>query len=196
VPSPDVPGTTSYLWDVQARTATDAWAVGGYVDATGRSYALALHWDGQQWSVLPSPTFGTASAMLDAVTASGGGVWAVGETDDAHDGGRPLVEQFTGGSWQAVALPAAGSAFTDLWGVAAASGTTWAVGTFYNPIADRNQTLILRGDGSTWSVVNGPDPGSGDNILAGITAVPGQLWAVGTYDDGGNRLPLLEQHPG
>jgi hypothetical protein len=151
---------------------------------------------GRVWSVLPSPSFGTASAMLDAVTAGPGGVWAVGETDDARDGARPLVERFAGGAWRPVDLPLAGSAFTDLWGVATAAGATWAVGSFYDPAADRNRTLVLRGDGRGWTVANGPDPGSGDNILAGAAAVSGQVWAVGTYDDGGNRLPLLERRAG
>jgi hypothetical protein len=38
----------------------------------------------------------------------------------------------------------------------------------------------------------GPNPGNGSNILGGITAINGQLWAVGIDDNGGSELPLVE----
>jgi len=38
----------------------------------------------------------------------------------------------------------------------------------------------------------GPNPGSGDNILGGLTAIDGQLWTAGMFDDGSSNLPLVE----
>jgi hypothetical protein len=38
----------------------------------------------------------------------------------------------------------------------------------------------------------GPDPGSGSNILGGVTAIGGHAWAAGIYDDGGSEMPLIE----
>jgi hypothetical protein len=39
----------------------------------------------------------------------------------------------------------------------------------------------------------GPNPGtSGSNILGGITAIDGQPWAAGIYDNGGSELPLAK----
>ena len=67
-----------------------------------------------------------------------------------------------------------------------------AVGTFVDPTTDNNETLILRGTGDHWTVDQGPNPGSGSNILGGLTAIGGHLWAAGTFDDGGSRLPLVE----
>jgi len=61
-----------------------------------------------------------------------------------------------------------------------------------DPKTDNNETLILRGAGHRWSVDHGPNPGSGSNILGGITAIGGQLWAAGVYDHGGSELPLVE----
>ena len=72
-----------------------------------------------------------------------------------------------------------------------AGGTAWAVGTYVDPKTDNN-TLILDGNGTDWTVAASPEPGSGSNILGGVTAIDGQLWAAGIYDDGGSRLPLLE----
>ncbi len=48
-----------------------------------------------------------------------------------------------------------------------------------DPKTDNNNTLILHGHGGAWTVDAGPEPGSGSNILDGITAIGGQLWAAG-----------------
>jgi hypothetical protein len=66
------------------------------------------------------------------------------------------------------------------------------VGTYVDPKTDANQSLILRGDGSTWTIDPGPDPGTSSDILGGVTAIGGQLWAVGTYQSNGSRMPLIE----
>ena len=86
----------------------------------------------------------------------------------------------------------AGSNWTNLYGIAAAGGAVWATGTFVDPKTDNNDILILRGTGNHWTVDPGPNPGSGSHILGGLTAIDGQLWAAGTFDDGGSRLPLVE----
>ena len=65
----------------------------------------------------------------------------------------------------------------------AAGGTVWAVGTYVDPKTDNN-TLTLLGDGDDWSVDAGPNPGPGSNILGGVTAIDGKLWAAGIYDEG------------
>jgi hypothetical protein len=58
----------------------------------------------------------------------------------------------------------------------AADGSTYAAGWFI----DIEQTLIEHGVKGQWSIDPTPDPGTGDNGFAGITAVPGGgLWAVG-----------------
>jgi hypothetical protein len=157
---------------------------------------LIEHWDGAQWMVVPSPTHGTASALLDSVVGSDGKVWAVGETDDPAMGGHPLVEEFKDGVWTTVDLPPAGSKFISLWGVAAANDKVWAVGTFVDPTSGNNETLIFRHDETGWSVVIGPNPGSGSNLLGGIASSgdDGSLWAVGIFDDEGSNLPLIERH--
>ena len=70
----------------------------------------------------------------------------------------------------------------------------WAVGTFVDPTTDANQTLMLRRQGQgIWHVVNGPNPGPGDNILGGIVNTGNTLWAVGTDSDWA-REPLIERH--
>lgn len=197
VPSAN-PGTTdNHLYGVKAVGPEDVWAVGQQLGATGPDQALIEHWDGRQWSVVPSAGHGTASAMLFSVTTGDGGVWAVGQTDDAVAGSRPLIERFVDGAFTNVSLPAsAGSIFTSLWGVTESDDTVWAVGTFEDVASGNNEPLILRGDGGKFSVVNGPNPsgGAGSDLLAGVAAIGDTVWAVGLYDTGGNRLTLAQRH--
>src|SRR5262245_23809836 len=44
------------LYSVSARTPSDIWAVGDQQGADGKFRTLAEHWDGQQWSVVPTLT--------------------------------------------------------------------------------------------------------------------------------------------
>jgi hypothetical protein len=195
VPSPNPGSTGNFLYGLDAVSPDNVWAVGQRLGDQAPDQTLIEHWNGSHWTVVPSPVFDSASALLDAVTVADGEAWAVGETDDPVQGARPLVERFDDGAWRTVDLPhAAGSRWTDLFGVTAADGTVWAVGTFVDPASGNNETLILRGEDDEWTVSHGPNPGSGSNILGGIASVGDRLWAVGTYEDGGSRLPLIESH--
>ena len=73
-----------------------------------------------------------------------------------------------------------------------AQGTVWAVGTYVDPQTDNNNTLILEGNDGAWTVDAGPEPGSGSNILGGVTTIAGKAWAARIYDDGGSEMPLVE----
>jgi hypothetical protein len=167
--------------------------VGQQLGAKAPDRGLAEHWNGQKWSAVPSPEAASASVMLDAVTANHGQVWAAGEADSPASGGRPIIVHRRGHHWQTAHLPSsAGTNWTNLYGIAKARGSVWASGTFVDPKTDNNDILILRGTGNHWTVDPGPNPGSGSNILGGLTAIDGQLWTAGIFDDGGSNLPLVE----
>ena len=123
-------------------------------------------------------------------------MWVDGEADSPSAGGRPLIESYSGGIWQTASLPAsAGSIWTNLYGITVAGGTIWAAGTYVDPKTDNNNTLILSSTGGgAWTVDPGPDPGSGSNILGGLTTIDGHLWASGVYDDGGSEIPFIEHY--
>jgi hypothetical protein len=193
VPSPDPGSTGNHLYGVAAASPDDIWAVGQQLGSGGPDQALIEHWDGAKWSTVLSPSETSGTTMLDAVAVGGDRAWAVGEHDSAAGGGRPLVEQYSHGAWSIVTIPSsAGSAWTDLWGVAVGPGGVCAVGTDLDPVTGNNDALILKGAGGVWSAVPGPQPGSGNNIVAGVANVGGQLWAAGSFDNGGNLRPLLE----
>jgi hypothetical protein len=79
----------------------------------------------------------------------------------------------------------------------AADASTWAVGWAIDPTSGNHFTLTLQGVNGTWSIVPSPNPGTADNGLAGITAIPGGgMWAVGVTSSGtGNFSTLIMYHP-
>lgn len=81
VPSPNATTHGNYLYSVDANPtygANDVWAVG--YDLTGtRGETLVLHWDGIQWSIVPSTSSAAYHNQLNKVTTlSSQDVWAVG----------------------------------------------------------------------------------------------------------------------
>ena len=109
-----------------------------------------------------------------------------------------------GASAAASCLPGAGvqpvspgTQGTELNGVAVLSACdAWAVGLQSDgPADDPDKSLIERWDGTSWTVVPSPDPGSARNELAGVRAVsPSNVWAVGFFDNGGGRPRTLIVH--
>src|SRR5436190_12918041 len=83
--------------------------------------------------------------------------------------------------WSVVPSPN-GSSSSGLSGVAVVSANdVWAVGSSGNQRSGA-QTLIEHWNGSSWSVVTSPNPGSIYNTLYGVTAVSTtNVWAVGYY---------------
>jgi len=60
----------------------------------------------------------------------------------------------------------------------------WAVGWISGNGA--NQNLTERWNGSSWSAVTSPSPGTTDNVLNGVDVLSlSNAWAVGAYSDGG-----------
>src|SRR3954452_23222592 len=96
------------LWGINARTASDAWAVG--VEATQTSNdTLAMHWNGTSWTAVPTPNPESdcedGDILWGGQTLSGVSgvsptdVWAVGS---GCYGISPLIEHWNGTSWSLV----------------------------------------------------------------------------------------------
>jgi hypothetical protein len=146
---------------------------------------LILHWNGRQWSLIPSPNAGAGDNALVAVAAaSERDIWAVGY----HASGsvyRSLVEHWNGNRWTIVSLPLLGGGGDGLNAVdATAPGVVWAVGGSAG-IRGPSQPLVLRLSGQRWSSV--PAPASlRSATLNGVTASGGSgAWIVGAIRSGG-----------
>src|ERR1039457_5987995 len=141
-------GRSGNLNGVSADSATDAWAVGYYINPT----AQALHWNGTKWSQVASPNpGGTAGNFLTGVSAdSATDAWAVGGYINPTTGAsETLALHWNGTKWSKVASPnpggtAGSSDYSYLNGVSANSATyAWAVGAYINPTTFATESLAL-----------------------------------------------------
>jgi len=222
VPSPNATAGTppvatgNQLVAVAAASPTSVWAVGSYNSGTAAApldQALVEHFDGTSWTVVPSPDQTnvngavTQNELLAVSADSPTDVWAVGYYADVNVYGFPvnqlLVEHYDGTAWSL--LPSTSQPFdvfgprsgmNQFLGVDALSPTNvWAVGRYNNGSAP--QTLAEHFDGTSWTWVSTPDPGTTADLLSSITTTSsGNLYAAGYQASSGANQTLIEQYNG
>lgn len=199
VPSPN-PGFYNYLVGVEAISANDVWVVGHTYDPAAPNFGyrtLTMHWNGTQWSVVPSPNPGPNYNYLYGVTAiSSNDIWAVGKYGTDVD--RSLVLHWDGAAWNVVPSPNVPGAIGNiLLGVTALSTQdAWAVGySEYSGSEPFRLALSLHWDGTVWNMVPNPNPSASQNVLNGVSATsPGEAWTVGFYNNVNHYSNTLTQH--
>jgi hypothetical protein len=99
---PRVANRHHQLNDVVAIAPDDVWAVGDYRNVAGAFHAITYHWDGTQWSHIPSPIEDVSDSGLDDVAATGpNDVWAIGGAPDTG----VLLMHWDGSQWSLVQPP-------------------------------------------------------------------------------------------
>jgi hypothetical protein len=188
------PGVGGYLFGVTAVSSSDAWAVG----RTSGDLSLVEHWNGRQWTTVPSPNDPTAQVdVLQGVAAvSPTDIWAVGyATVNVGPPQDTLIEHWNGHTWSIVSSPNGGVSDNTLTSVTAISSTdVWAVGNYFNTTTNHHALLTEHWNGRTWTIV--PAPGFGSDLLfTSVTSTDAShVWAVGhSTGQGGN---LIEQWNG
>lgn len=210
-PSPDAPGANqSWFHDLAYNGANDIWAVGrGYGQFTPGDWnqvTLAAHFDGNAWTVVPTPNPAPALDLtyceLNAVEAiSPSNVWAAGTRVDRDDGPgyvglHNLVLHWDGSSWQQMDAPipasfgaqgVSGDGIYDI--LALAADDIWFFGEWIRMNAQGftfRHALAMHYDGSGFTVHEDfPIVGSnGATIYASDAASPDDIWAVGAGGDG------------
>jgi hypothetical protein len=168
---------------ILAVAPNDLWAAGD---------AALCHYDGQGWTIVPSPQprpefQEIAYPLLDLSGTGPNDVWAVGAR--IIDNGQftewsTLIEHWDGTEWTAFYLPG-----EFMSGVAAvAPDDVWALGT------DGALPLILHYDGVDWSVAPAPQPpGLGGRLAAALALGADNVWAVGQSfeSDGDSRTFVI-----
>jgi hypothetical protein len=182
VPSPNPNNRLNELNGVVAISPSNAWAVGNTSSGNIPDQAtLTLHWDGTQWSIIPSSSPGSAGLnTLYAVDAnSANDVWAVGSYTNVGEFAQTLIEHWDGTSWSVIPSANVPGANNELYGVVAVGpNNVWAVG-YWGNAASGFSTLVEHWNGSSWSVVLSPNP-QGDNFLSAVSATgANDIWAVG-----------------
>jgi hypothetical protein len=195
VPAVDPNGGGNALYAVDATSSGSVYAV-GQTGAAFPSQALVEHWNGSAWSLLASPADSSESLTTLGVTGSDTALTLVG---DRESGTAPYTTEVATGAPSSLSLatsPSNGTGENDLFGAATgADGTIYAVGWYVDPSSGNYFSLIEHETGGVWSIDSTPDPGTGSNGFAGITAIPGGgLWAVGNSSSNGNNATLIAHH--
>ncbi|QKG24552.1 hypothetical protein [Actinomadura verrucosospora] len=159
----DVPGFAN-IHDLQALTATDAWAVGDRSDPQLGSVPAVAHFDGATWKSVPPPAGTGNEWFLRVVPVAADDVWAITQKHLAH---------WNGSAWTAIAPPAGVADLGDL--TVDASGTPWVAPAPTAPPAKPP----YRYSGGKWEMA--PVPAGA--VVTGLAAVPGGIWGVGTQGD-------------
>jgi len=182
VASPDPSTTSNQLFGVTAVSAGDVWAAGSEVPnilgATPMTDTLILHWNGTKWSTVSSPNVTGASNTLYGVDAnSATSAWAVGNECDFFACPYPgvttgtLIMHWNGKTWSKVSSPSPGDTNNVLFGVSVVtSDDAWAVGDTSGGPAGGNGSLVVHWNGTKWSRVASPNPGSQFNDLQAVSA--------------------------
>jgi hypothetical protein len=193
------PAISGRLFSVAAVSAKDVWAV-GWTSSPNVTQTLVEHWNGTQWSVVSSPNPSAINVLNSVVKISANNVWAAGDYTNSPAPSAdytPLIEHWNGAVWSVVSVTLQGSSDV-LNGIAAASANNIIVVGDYRASTDPQGpyfTLIEQWNGTTWSVVTSPSPGSVDSDLGAAARVPktNHFWAVGSTYDGTTYKTLTEK---
>jgi Phosphoesterase family len=172
------------LTAIAGRSPSDIWAVGSLLPRANATIVrtLAIHYNGKTWAAVRTPRNGAqASSFYGVAALPDGTAWAVGiHTRATGHTSQSLAEHWDGHAWTVVPTPNPGSAEDMLYSVTAVSDNdVWAAGTYAGP-DNAFHPLLEHWNGTSWSVVPVPGPGTQDGILTSVTSSPGQgVWAAG-----------------
>ena len=184
--SPSVPDFSNHLYGMSAISPEDIWIVGASHQGTDLWRTLALHWDGREWRIVPTPSKLKISSLnaVAGTTMDDGRwtmeVWAVGEEllGNRTAGARALVMRWDGVEWRTVETGIEEQNATLSAVAAIAPDDVWAAGSYSDMSGTVLKPLLAHWDGTTWSRV---EAGS-DGAIWGMSAVSAtDVWAVGNF---------------
>lgn len=188
-PAP-LPGGGGQVASIVCASARSCVAV-GYTSATGApddEHPLVATWDGAAWSVAAVAGVGARGTLQSVACAAASSCVAVGTTYTGTAGHRStLAVAGSGRTWSVVPSPGQG---TDSWlnavsCVGPASCVAVGMWSDVDPTDEEpgSSTLVETWNGSAWSIVPSPDPGTGGEgaLLSVSCASPTSCVAVGSY---------------
>lgn len=160
------------LNDLQALTATDAWAVGSRFVGPGPEVVPAMaHFDGSTWTAVTPPPIpaSISSTFLRVAPVGPNDVWALARRDLAH---------WNGTDWTVIPLPREFTAGRDL--AVDGNGDPWVT-----PFTGAR--VPYRYSGGTWHPATIPS----GKVMSYITAIPGTSTIWGVAHSGGYVDPMV-----
>jgi hypothetical protein len=188
-----LPGDT-YLVGTADISATDAYAIG---DSTPLASGELARWNGTAWSAVayPLPTSTGFPTTLNAISADGpNDVWIIGsymiQVSQTNLRYETFSDHWNGSTWSVVPMPLVNSSnnllayeFSSVDAISPAN--VWAVGGSGDNVigigGSPSDTLVEHWNGTAWSIVPSPSPGSNDALTGVTESGTSDLWAAG-YD--------------
>jgi hypothetical protein len=174
---------------LQALSANNIWGVGYCGTNSIIPHVLIEHWDGKQWSWMPSPV--PPGSDLTAITAAAANdIWAVGNTRPKNQSG-PLILHWNGVSWSIVPslslTSQCGGTCSLNGGAAISKENIWIIGSTSFGSAER--AFFLHWNGKSWSTVNIPAANLYESRLNDVQQIShsSHLWAVGCSTKGADQ---------
>ena len=186
VPSRNRRNGSNLLNSVAHIPRTDSfWSVGG----------LAERWNGSTWSTRPALNIGADNNVEGvAVTLDRGTpqAWVAGNSDVPgvdHD----VVWHWNGKAWSFMQLPGPSDYVTSIG--ASSNSHVFVGGSYYS---GENVPSVRAWNGHAWSELPSPAPPNSNGEVSALDSLTGKdLWAAGSYDNGGSfQVPMLARWNG
>jgi hypothetical protein len=197
VPSPNAGSDDNELYMIDALAANDVWAAGYFINDFGVAQTLVIHWDGSEWSVVPTPNVSNLqeNQLYSIEARAANDVWAVGQFSGENGALLTLTLHWDGAQWSIISSPNLSEDYNTLLDLTiVAPNEVWAAGYYINSIGT-GRTLTLRWNGAQWAVVPSPNVGSSYNVFLSIDArMPDDIWAVGAFSSSSSGPRGLAVH--
>ncbi|MCP2261636.1 hypothetical protein LX15_005362 [Streptoalloteichus tenebrarius] len=172
VPSPNPADFHNDLRAVAAAGPNDVWAVGGTVDRKAGNRPLLLHWDGQEWSVVPTPLSDVPGTFQTVYARSPHDVWVGGLADG------PVALHWDGRTWQRTDVPEQDPMSTIAMGADLDGRPLLAVSRVVGKYQHR--THLWHWTGSEWRKLSVPAVDGRNLTLTMMAGNPtGRVWLAG-----------------
>ncbi len=188
------PNKTAYsqgrLEGVSCLASTNCVGVGWYTNESEKSETLAEHWNGDEWSVQPTPSTGGTANHLQAVSCtSPTACTAVGWYNNGSNPAPSLAERWNGTEWTIQTVPSpTGAKSSRLYGVSCSSLTVCsAVGEYVNG-SNVTVTFAEQWEAGEWKVKTSQSPAKAElSELRGVSCTSSTVCtAVGFYHESGH----------
>lgn len=194
---PDAPTLGEVFYSVSVISSTDVWAA-GFQGTPSADEPVAEHWDGTSWSVIPTAfPSGDENQFLSISASATNDVWATG-FHGPFGTEHPLAEHWDGTTFTIVSAPNGPGDASSFQGVAAISpDDAWVVGQSQRFATGSFKPLTEHWDGTAWTLVPAPFPGTSGRLFAVGAVDATNVWAAGDFTDSTGQLrPLTERSAG
>jgi hypothetical protein len=191
---------TGALDGVSCSSTSACIAVGHYVDGAGTTGTLSEAWDGNAWTVQPTPNpAGATDSELHGMSCSTAvACTAVGSSIDSGGSQLTLAQRWNGANWTIQTTPNPTGSDSFLRGVSCTTASACSAVGQYTAPGGATAALAEVWDGTTWTTQSTPNtPGANSSLDSVSCTSPSACTAVGhSFGFFDTRVSLAERWDG